>query len=79
MGAELSDSELDYFRNKHKSIIVRMVDSFMFLTDRALNLTRMSGILGMILPDVILYQIDNFKLRNRLLNETALSQHHQSG
>ena len=27
----------------------------------------------MILPDVILYQVDNLKLRNHLLNETALT------
>ena len=71
-GADFSDEELDYFRSEHKSIIVRMVDSFMFFTDKALSLTRTHGIFGMILPDVVLYQVDNFKLRDRLLNETAL-------
>ncbi len=72
-GVDFSDDELEYFRRKHRDIIVRMIDSFMFFSDKALSLMRLKGIFGMILPDVILYQVDNLKLRNHLLNETALT------
>jgi len=72
-GVDFSDEELEYFRHKHRDIIVRMVDSFMFFSDKALSLMRPKGVFGMILPDVILYQVDNLKLRNHLLNETALT------
>lgn len=43
-------------------MIVRMIDSFMFFVVRACSLIRPNGLLGMIVPDVLLYQVDNGKL-----------------
>jgi hypothetical protein len=66
-GASFTEAELIYFRNKHKDIIVRMIDSFMYFLHAASKKISINACLGMILPDVILYQHDNIKLRNYIL------------
>ncbi|MBA7538205.1 hypothetical protein ES705_30479 [subsurface metagenome] len=71
-GAEFSESELEYLRGKHHKIIVRMIDSFMYFVHRGSKLLNKSGCLGFILPDVILYQEDNRKLREYLLKNSKL-------
>lgn len=68
-GAEFTEAELDYVREQNRSIIVRMIDSFMFFLHRCTQLLRAGGCLGMILPDVIFYQVDNQKMREKLLSE----------
>ena len=50
-----------------------MIDSFMFFMDKSIDLITNGGIIGMIIPDVILYQKDNSKLRERILKETHLN------
>ncbi len=71
-GALFSDAELEYHRVKNRKIIVRMIDSFMYFLYQSLNKVRPKGMLGMILPDVILYQKDNEKLRRFVLSENSL-------
>lgn len=71
-GAKLLAPELKYVKSKHQNIIVRMVDSFMFFMDKSIDITNKLGVIGMIIPDVILYQKDNSKLRERILKETQL-------
>jgi hypothetical protein len=66
-GAEFTDQELRYHRIKNKEIIVRMIDSFMYFVYQSCKRLNSSGFLGMILPDVILYQSDNLKLREYIL------------
>lgn len=72
-GAKLPELELKFVKGKHQNIIVRMIDSFMFFMDKSIDLITNGGIIGMIIPDVILYQKDNSKLRERILNETHLN------
>ncbi len=72
-GAKLPAADLKYVKSKHQDIIVRMVDSFMFFVDKSIDITNYKGIIGMIIPDVILYQKDNSKLRERILKETQLN------
>lgn len=72
-GAKLPSADLKYVKSKHQDIIVRMVDSFMFFMDKSIDITNQLGIIGMIIPDVILYQKDNTKLREKILKETHLN------
>jgi type I restriction-modification system DNA methylase subunit len=68
-GASFIDDELSYLRNKHKEIIKRMIDSFMYFLHASSKKMKEHAFLGMILPDVILYQIDNEILRQYILEK----------
>jgi type I restriction-modification system DNA methylase subunit len=72
-GALLSEPELDYLRNKDSEIIVRMIDSFMYFVHQCTAKLNSAGRFGMILPDVLLYQSDNQKLRKVLLERFTLT------
>jgi len=72
-GAKMPAADLKYVKSKHQDIIVRMIDSFMFFMDKSIDIINPNGVIGMIIPDVILYQKDNFKLRERILKETQLN------
>ena len=72
-GAEFGDDELEYIKSKNQEIIVRMIDSFMFFMNLSLELVSDTGKIGMIVPDVILYQKDNEKLRKTILDNIDLS------
>ena len=67
-GAEFSEYELSYLRKLNKDIIVRMIDSFMYFVYQSSNKVKTPGCFGMILPDVVLYQNDNKKLRKYIIN-----------
>lgn len=71
-GADFSDETLSYLRNKNKEIIVRMIDSFMYFVYKSYSLLKANGFFGMILPDVLLYQTDNLKLREFILKFTSI-------
>ncbi len=66
-GAVFTPVELEYLRQQNCAIIVRMIDSFMYFVHQSTKKLRPHGLFGMILPDVILYQIDNQKLREYIL------------
>jgi type I restriction-modification system DNA methylase subunit len=72
-GAEFDEIQLDYLRQSNKEIVVRMIDSFMYFVYKGSAILRSGGFFGMILPDVILYQKDNLKLRNYLLENFSLT------
>jgi len=72
-GALLSEPELEYLRQRNRDIIVRMIDSFMYFLYQSSLKLQYAGHLGMILPDVILYQQDNEKLRRFLLDGFAVN------
>lgn len=72
-GASFTQAELSYLRVRYSNVIVRMIDSFMFFLYLALNKLKAGGTLGMILPDVVLYQRDNSKVRKLLIEDCKLS------
>ena len=72
-GATFSEPELDYLKKKNAEIVVRMIDSFMYFVYQTSQLIRASGHFGMIVPDVIMYQTDNLKLRQVLLAKFRLN------
>lgn len=67
-GALLSEPELEYLRQRNRDIIVRMIDSFMYFVRQGSMKLNPTGHFGMILPDVIMYQTDNQKLREFILS-----------
>ncbi|MBM4136032.1 MAG: hypothetical protein FJ241_04285 [Nitrospira sp.] len=67
-GVDFSEIELAYLRDKNSSIIVRMIDSFMYFVYQTSQKLSSKGSFGMILPDVLLYQKDNYRL-SRLLQK----------
>jgi hypothetical protein len=66
-GALLTEPELEYLRQQNRDIIVRMIDSFMYFVRQGSAKLNAHGYFGMILPDVVLYQTDNQKLREFIL------------
>jgi CBS domain-containing protein len=71
-GALLSETELDYLRHQNREIIVRMIDSFMYFVHQGSDKLNPAGRFGMILPDVLLYQSDNQKLRDLILKRFSI-------
>ena len=72
-GVEFSEDLLEYLRRINREIIVRMIDSFMYFVYQGCKILRHKGHFGMILPDVILYQKDNEKLRNFILKSFKIN------
>jgi len=72
-GALFSDNELNFLKKTNSEIIVRMIDSFMYFVYNGIKHVNSGGLFGMILPDVILYQKDNEKLRKWLISNCHLN------
>ncbi len=66
-GASFTEHELQYLRSRHRAVVDRMVDSYIYFLDLALSLTRQRGATGFIVPGTILNQADATSLRHRLL------------
>jgi type I restriction-modification system DNA methylase subunit len=71
-GALLSEAELEYLRRQNRHIIVRMIDSFMYFVHQSSRKLNAHGYFGMILPDVVLYQTDNRKLREFIIGQFTI-------
>jgi len=71
-GADIEFEKLNFIKSENEEIVVRMIDSFMFFTNISLNLVSDYGCVGMIVPDVLLYQKDNEKLRKSILKKMNL-------
>ena len=71
-GANLSEQELKFIKSWNNDIVVRMVDTFMFFINLSFYIKSNLGIVCQIIPDVVLYQIDNLKLRQKILNNYQL-------
>lgn len=72
-GAELSESELSYLKTKNEAIVVRMINSFMYFVYEFSLKLKNNGYFGMIIPDVILYQSNNLKLRQHIFKNYSIS------
>lgn len=66
-GASLSEKELKFIKDWNSDIVVRMVDTFMFFINLSFIIKSNQGLICQIIPDVILYQVDNIKLREKIL------------
>jgi len=71
-GASMSNEALTHVKTYNKDIIVRMVDAFMFFINLDFTIKSNNGYIAQIIPDVLLYQIDNEKLRIKILEKYQL-------
>ena len=71
-GANLSDESLAYLRTKHNSIIVRMIDSYMYFINHSIDLLKNNGSFGMIIPSTFLNQSDMQLLRKLIAEKLNL-------
>jgi len=67
-GAEFSESEKDYLRDRHQRVIARMIDSYMYFLDRAMLLAKNGSPIGLIIPSTVRNQVDAKPLRRLLLD-----------
>lgn len=66
-GASLDDTALEYLRSKHKEIIDRMVDTYIFFMHRACGMMQRGNPLGYVIPSTVLNQTDATAIRRYLL------------
>ena len=67
-GADLSDPELAYLRERHSRVVSRMIDTYIYFFDKSLALARNEDApVGLIVPATILNQVDAAPLRRLLL------------
>jgi transcriptional regulator of met regulon len=66
-GAEFSDGELAYLREHYQRVIARMVDSYIYFLDRAIQLAKSGTPVGFIIPSTVLNQVDARPIREILL------------
>jgi predicted type IV restriction endonuclease len=66
-GASFSGAELEYLRRHYSRVIARMIDSYIYFLDRAIQVTREGGPLGFIIPSTILNQVDTKPVRQLLV------------
>lgn len=71
-GANIENDFLKYIKSVNTSIVVRMTDSFMFFINLAFAIKSATGYICQIIPDVLLYQVDNEKLREAIFDKTQL-------
>lgn len=73
-GASLSTSLLKLWKDQAGQFLMRLVDSFHLFILRSIELTKanQSGSIGLLLPDVILYQNYSSLIRKHLLSTTNL-------
>jgi hypothetical protein len=69
-GAEFTQNEKEYFRNRFETIHVRTPESFNYLVGQMWDLTNHKGTVGVIIPSSFLNQHEFWKTR-KLLVETA--------
>jgi hypothetical protein len=67
-GAALSQSNLEYLRARHQRVVARMIDSYIYFTDKALSLVKDTCPVGYLVPATLLNQVDALPLRELLLN-----------
>ncbi|MBI4005305.1 MAG: N-6 DNA methylase [Gammaproteobacteria bacterium] len=67
-GASFMEQELEYFRSCYSRVIERMIDSYIYFIDRAIQIAKKEGSIGFIVPSTILNQVDARSVRELLLN-----------
>jgi type I restriction-modification system DNA methylase subunit len=70
-GASFTEPELAYLRENYRRVINRMIDSYIYFIDRALQMVDTNGMIGFIIPSTLLNQVDAMAVR-RLLMEHGL-------
>jgi len=67
-GASFSDAELAYLRTHYRRVVARMIDSYIFFIDRAVQIARTGAPVAFILPSTLVNQVDARPARRLLLD-----------
>ncbi|MEK6278843.1 MAG: DNA methyltransferase [Acidobacteriota bacterium] len=67
-GAAHTETELAYLRKNYQRVIARMIDSYIYFLDRAVQLVSDTGLVGFIIPSTLLNQVDAMPVRNLMLS-----------
>ena len=71
-GAKFSNKEKAMFKEKYNNVHMRTPDSFNYFISLSISLLNSKGILSFIVPNNMLFQMENEKTRDLLLNEHQL-------
>ncbi len=71
-GAKIEQIQLQHIKTRNSDIIVRTIDSFMLFINLTFSLKSEFGVVCQIIPDVILYQVYNKKLRTKIFQKSQL-------
>jgi hypothetical protein len=66
-GAEFGELELEYLRRRYRRVITRMIDSYIYFIDQAVQLAKANAPIGFVIPSTILNQADAKAVRDLLL------------
>ncbi len=66
-GAQFTEPELVYLRQNYREVINRMIDSYIYFINRAIQLTVRDGMIGFVIPSTLLNQVDAKAVRQILL------------
>jgi len=72
-GAEFTQAALSYLRTKYRRVVARMVDSYIYFLDRAIQPVGDDGLVGFIIPSTLLNQVDAKPMRGVLLSRGMTS------
>lgn len=71
-GAEININAKSYYQEKYKETIVRYLNTYNFFIQKALNLLKEGGYLSFILPNTLLFQLEDSNTRKFLLNNCEI-------
>jgi len=63
-GADVSEAERTYLRQRYRRVIKRIPDSYLYFIDKFLSLVKAAGYVGMVLPSTLLNQQDAILARD---------------
>ncbi len=71
-GVKLSDSEKKLFKTKYANVHVRTPDTYRYFISRSLNILKENGILSFIVPNNLLFQLEDKAARSLLVKDNTL-------
>jgi hypothetical protein len=71
-GAKLTKKEKDYFKELYSDVHMRTPDTFNYFISKSFKLLKSNGVLSFIVPNNLLFQNENTKTRELLINTNYL-------
>lgn len=72
-GVKLSDSEKKLFKEKYANVHVRTPDTYRYFISRSLEILKNGGVLSFIVPNNLLFQLEDKAARSLLVKENTLT------
>ena len=71
-GAELDELSKQYYQQNYKDVIVRYLNTYNFFIKKSLDLLKEGGYLSFILPNTMLYQLEDANTRKFLIDNCEI-------